>query len=364
MSKVFFNMIEEESMRSSDVRRWAEAFLFILLAAVADCGYQAKKIVIVNEDGDIDESDVTDLEPGDDFLYLYGYYYPWQGEDTLNVRRDQRFLYVEEKLAGANLSKVPLEELADTGNIIALLMVQASNLSHLGRFSNLKALSCFIFSDSDWVNLKRLDNLSVLEAFGPGINDTSLKHLVDLTGLKVLCLSENKITDKGLVYLEPLTDLRSLDLEFTHCSDTGLIHLEGLVNLRKLNLHLVYISDEGLIHLANLKNLRELHLWGKGISDRGIAYLKNLPYLRKLSLEYTSITSEGIASLKGFVALKELTLTFTPLVDENLQALKKLKNLDVLRIGEIDISANNLDTLEKALPKCDIKRSHYIPLPP
>ncbi|MBD3285689.1 hypothetical protein GF359_04460 [candidate division WOR-3 bacterium] len=317
-------------------------------------GYNRRFIIISDENGERDSIEVTGLTAGEDYLSIHDYYVQWEGQDSVRIRNTDEFFYLDGKVAGANLGKIDPSEITDTNDILTLQMVQPYYFSALSRFPNLRALSCYAINQNDLAALKDAAGIELLDVFGPGVSDSGLRYLSNFKNLRHLCLCENKVTDEGLRYLSDLKNLTSLDLEFTHCTDEGISYLKDLTSLRRLNLGLVHVSEKGLTHLSAMKNLRELHIWGQDISDEGLRYLADLPRLRKLSLQYTSITSRGISFLKDLKHLKELTLTFTPLVDENLAALHELTNIRVLRVGELDISPDDLEELRRTLPRCDI----------
>ena len=70
----------------------------------------------------------------------------------------------------------------------------------------------------------------------------------------------------------------------TRITDAGLAHLVGLTNLQTLNLSDCYqITDAGLVHLKGLTNLKTLVLMQTQITDAGVAELKQaLPKCRLL----------------------------------------------------------------------------------
>jgi len=98
------------------------------------------------------------------------------------------------------------------------------------------------------------------------VGDSELMRLKEMTGLKLLRLSDTQITDAGLEHLNGLADLQILDLAGTQVGDTGLEHLEGLPKLSQLDLSGTRVTDVGLEHLKEIANLRWLYLDGTKVS--------------------------------------------------------------------------------------------------
>ncbi|MEE3371248.1 MAG: hypothetical protein VX346_18080, partial [Planctomycetota bacterium] len=101
------------------------------------------------------------------------------------------------------------------------------------------------------------DVVGVNLADTPTITDVGLVHLVGLTKLERLSLSETQITDAGLIYLKGLSGLQNLSLSGTQVTDAGLVHLKGLTKLQMLHLGDTQITDAGVAELQQaLPNCR------------------------------------------------------------------------------------------------------------
>jgi hypothetical protein len=84
-----------------------------------------------------------------------------------------------------------------------------------------------------------------------------------------------RFDDSDMRQIEALRGLRTLSLEYTGVSDAGLVHLKGLTKLERLWLDNTQVTDVGLTRLKGLTGLRELDLRNTGVSDQGIAELKH-----------------------------------------------------------------------------------------
>ncbi|TET22104.1 MAG: hypothetical protein E3J71_07280, partial [Candidatus Stahlbacteria bacterium] len=239
------------------VKRAALVILALLLLStmVIYAQQTEDRYLIVTEEGEFKkEVDVTGWEPGEEFVYLMSgfvkFYYPWQGEDSLDYRIEDGLLWVNDKLIGANLEEVAFADLSNPEEILTVIRVERQHMPELKRFPNLTAVR--VSSE---------------------IDDADLKHLAGLTNLRVLDLGATDITDAGLGHLSGLTNLRVLDLKDTDITDAGLAHLKGLKNLRELYLGWTKITGAGLRHLKGLTNLRVWDLSRTPITDAGLVHL-------------------------------------------------------------------------------------------
>ncbi|MBD3285532.1 hypothetical protein GF338_04265 [candidate division WOR-3 bacterium] len=224
--------------------------------------YENRKIVITCEGKSAGEIDITGWIPGDELIYFskhsprfetYSYYYPWQGEDSLDYRIEDGLLFVNGKVVGVYLQEILFTDLPNP-ELILSVYADSEDISKLKQLPNLVAVIMGKTDDNDLINLK------------------------DLTNLKLLSFDvKPEITDSGLAHLEGLANLRELNLNYADITNAGLTHLQNLMNLRKLNLMYTDITDAGLRHLAGLKNLKELWLT-PNITESGIEELqKALP---------------------------------------------------------------------------------------
>ncbi|WP_265036212.1 leucine-rich repeat domain-containing protein [Wolbachia endosymbiont (group A) of Anomoia purmunda] len=178
-----------------------------------------------------------------------------------------------------------------------------------------------------------------------------VEELTEPTTLNLLC---NKIGDgvtRGLAKLELYTpsSLMSgyVDNRYT-VSTKAVKKLAQLKNLTSLDLSSNKIDYEGVKELAQLKNLTSLNLSGNRIDDKGVKELTKLANLTSLSLISCLISVRGVKELAKFTNLTSLNLSGNRIDDKGLKALTKsscLKNLKKLRLGEIEIGIEGIESL-------------------
>lgn len=78
------------------------------------------------------------------------------------------------------------------------------------------------------------------------VDDSALVHVVRLTGLQELCLSNTTISEEGLAQLASLGELQRVYIYHTAIGDRGLHNLTRLAGLKWLTCSGTMISEEGL----------------------------------------------------------------------------------------------------------------------
>ena len=79
-----------------------------------------------------------------------------------------------------------------------------------------------------------------------------------------------------------------------------------------------------------------------------------LKELRVFSVGETLVTDEGVKYLTAFKNLTDLRLNDIKATDAGLIPLKSLDKLAVLSVNGTKLSANGLNEIQTALPKCKI----------
>lgn len=288
--------------------------------------------------------DVSNWEPGEDFIHIRAYYIPWEGEDSLDYEMRMGKLTVNGEVVGVDLVEIPYESLNGKENIVTV-QTDPSFVENLKEFPSLVAISYVGYQDeADLQGLKDLPNLRALDLAYTKISDEGLEHIGALTELRVLNLSYTEISDRGLAYLTSLENLHTLDLENTEITDSGLAYLDDLDNLRSLNLFLTPTSQEGL----TLRGGRA------GITDEGIKALAETSNLFELSVHGSPITDAGVVYLAEMDNLESLDLRATNITDEAVSTLVTLPNLRSLDIQGSGITRDGVMRLHHALPECEI----------
>jgi hypothetical protein len=152
--------------------------------------------------------------------------------------------------------------------------------------------------ETEFSKLANVEKLRFLRLDDCPIGDEHMGHLVSISGLETVYLSNTGITDAGLGVLCQVESLKNLTLDGTAVTDDGLSHLQKLPNLEKLSLWRCYITDHGCESLARLTTLKQLSLDGTPVSDEGIQKLHGLKGLEEIRLWGTRVTENGIAALQ------------------------------------------------------------------
>jgi len=79
-----------------------------------------------------------------------------------------------------------------------------------------------------------------------GCDDTVMNHIVHLTGLQELYLSDANITDQGVALLRPLVSLQRVSIYHTAIGDKGILNLALIPGLKWLTCSGTAATEEGL----------------------------------------------------------------------------------------------------------------------
>ena len=133
-------------------------------------------------------------------------------------------------------------------------------------------------------------------------------------------LKAKKVTTAGWIHLIGLTKMQDLFLSNTSIGDDDLRALEGMKDLKSLGLNKTHVTDAGMPSLAGLTKLHNLGLEGTKVTDQGMAALKGM----------TDVTAKGLA----FVPQKE--------------------RMQMMRAGKGAMTAKQLDEMRQLYPKTQI----------
>jgi internalin A len=196
-----------------------------------------------------------------------------------------------------------------------------------------------------FVHLKKLRDLSCVELERAQITETAIGCLKGLAKLERLRVDD--CTDSDLIQIVRIENLRFLDLGYTRVGNEGLIHLGALPQLERLSLNNNFnVSDVGLSHLSNLMTLQELSLNHTKLTDKGVSDLAKLKNLERLDLGNTALTDKGMKILEQLTSLKELNISHTQVTDAGLEFLKDLENLGSLSLYRLKVTDAGLVHLE------------------
>ncbi|KAM2227838.1 hypothetical protein ACFXTI_014605 [Malus domestica] len=148
--------------------------------------------------------------------------------------------------------------------------VDAEWIAYLGAFRYLRSLNvsvCRRLTASALWPITGMESLRELDISRcPKVTDAGIRHLLSITTLEKLCISETGVSANGVMLLASLRNLSLLDLG-------------GLP-----------VTDQALSSLQVLTKLQYLDLWGSKISDKGAALLQAFPKMSFLNLAWTSVT--------------------------------------------------------------------------
>ncbi|KAH0975001.1 hypothetical protein GBA52_016900 [Prunus armeniaca] len=157
------------------------------------------------------------------------------------------------------------------------------------------------------------------------LTTSALWPIAGLESLRELDLSRcSKVTDAGIRHLLTITTLEKLCISETGVSANGVMLLSSLRNLSVLDLGGLPVTDLALSSLQVLTKLQYLDLWGSKITDKGAAFLQMFPNLSFLNLAWTSVTK--LPNLSSLECLNMSNCTINTLLegDNNKAPLTKL----------------------------------------
>ena len=206
--------------------------------------------------------------------------------------------------------------------------------------------------------LQDLNNLEKLTINCDSFTGSGLSHLSKLKSLRQLTLwSHNNLTASVIAYLEDLPQITELKISIRSFDDTGMASLGKMTNLRTLELTYAHnVTDAGLSQLRNLQELEDLTINSNSITGSDLSSLARLKSLRRFELASEKLTASGICHLKNLPQLTDLKIQSGSLSDAEVEPLKTLRCLKFLDISRTSVTKKGVDSLQRALPNCQIKR--------
>ncbi|CAA6671562.1 unnamed protein product [Spirodela intermedia] len=228
--------------------------------------------------------------------------------------------------------------------------IDAEWMAYLGGFRYLRALNLAGAEGSTtlffgMVSLKDLDISRCSK-----ITDAGIEHILSISNLERLCISETRVTSKGIIRLSSLVNLRSLDLGGLPVTDQAIDSLKVLVQLEYLDLWGSEITNEGSLLFTRFPRLAHLNIaWTE------VNCLPNLPSLIHLNMSNCSIHSifQGHGPVKP--SLSELLVHGATFADVD-QAFSYLNidHLSVLDLSSSAISDFNFLVRMRSLERLDL----------
>jgi len=249
-------------------------------------------------------------------------------ESLVDAKRLEYLNIGGDKTRDATLAILPrLTQVAQLGLGGAAI---GEGLQHVGAMENLQ-----------WLNLEALRDPDI---------DLHLKHISQLTNLRVLSLKDTLIGDVGLYHLRNLTTLEELEL-FSN-PNTGRVTGRGLQNLRNLkNLRRLYLpngtwTDAEIAFMADFDRLKEVNLWSDGLTDGAPATASQMAALEVLELRSKKVTDAGMEHLVKCLSLRDVTLS-VPIHGGGLRHLAGCPSLRRLSIWRTEVVGEDLAELAR-----------------
>eukprot|EP00258_Populus_trichocarpa_P037964 XP_024453983.1 uncharacterized protein LOC7472709 isoform X2 [Populus trichocarpa] len=189
------------------------------------------------------------------------------------------------------------------------------------------------------------------------INNSALWSLVGMTSLKEVDISRcAKVTDAGIRHLVSISTLQILRISETGVTADGIKLLSSLTTLFVLDLGDLPVTDTALSSLQALTKLEYLDLWGSNISNKGATVLQKFPKLKFLGLAWTNVTILPNLSSLECLNLSNCTINSVlqgfihqdgagPNLISSLTALHSLKGLESLNLECANIKDAAVDPL-------------------
>jgi hypothetical protein len=170
----------------------------------------------------------------------------------------------------------------------------------------------------------------------------------------VLTLRETRVTGEGLSTLRGLQNVMYLDLTGTPLTDADVAHLAALPNVVQVYIGRSGISGSGLAGLWQMHNLIHVGIDSTQATPEGVAGLADCSGLNSLTL--LDAGDESVAQVARLNRLKYLVLEGEQVTGDSLPVLKQMQNLKVLTFYSADLSREEVDELQMALPGCAVQR--------
>jgi len=114
-------------------------------------------------------------------------------------------------------------------------------------------------------------------------------------------------------------------------------------------------THQDVLKLKIARNLRWLSLARADIGDESLSALESLYHLHSIDVSSTRISDVGIEILSQHIGLRELGLNSTAITSAALDVVAaNLVNLESLSIKDTQVTAQSIQNLRQALPRCQV----------
>ncbi|MBD3284869.1 hypothetical protein GF359_00800 [candidate division WOR-3 bacterium] len=309
------------------------SLVFVMTAACS------AETLIITKDGEFqNELDVSGWKKGEYFVYLYdasgmGFYYPWQGEDEIDYKTDERTLWVNGRQVGVDLSLPDPIEVEDKEDIVTAIL-PGYETERVCAYPNLGAVN-FIGQieepDENFSCFPELENLRGFFFAAGGLYEAQMAELGKCKGLVVLDMGATIMPEGAMDAIAGLPNLRELNVGSV--SDKEMFTLKGHKNLQSITRHWTVVDTGWVDFLESLPEIRELAIIQAEITDEVFAYLASSNRLEALYLPYAGVYGDDFETISRMTNLQELDLTGTEITDDDVKALANLTGLKSLSIG-------------------------------
>lgn len=265
-------------------------------------------------------------------------------------------------LAGPNLTDAGMASLKNMTELRDLRIdgekVTAAGVASLANCTKLQKLVVFKCPGMKGDALAALAGMKELKElefiYGPSIDKAGSVHVGKLTGLKKVRF--NGVGPDGMSGITGLNNLEGLDLTYSDANDSHLKDIGKLTGLKELSLYATRITDDGLKSLAGMPALKVLSLTeNRQLTDAALTAVAAIPNLESLrASNCLKITGSGLKDLAKHAKLKELWINGNPVTDENAVVLKDLKTLERLDLAGTKVSDEVAIEIKTAHPKARI----------
>eukprot|EP01138_Halocafeteria_seosinensis_P004892 gb/GECG01005003.1/.p1 GENE.gb/GECG01005003.1/~~gb/GECG01005003.1/.p1 ORF type:complete len:303 (+),score=12.45 gb/GECG01005003.1/:1-909(+) len=148
-----------------------------------------------------------------------------------------------------------------------------------------------------------LSNVTSLEIWSSGIDDTTFQHFSRLCALDMALCLQYTITDLAFSHLSELTWLRIQGCSQRTLSDAAFEHLSKLVCLDMSECRQTTITDSAFQHLSSLESLNMSWCDQVTITDSAFEHLSALTVLNMRGCIQSTITDSGFSHLSSLQIL-------------------------------------------------------------
>lgn len=311
-------------------------------------------------------------------------------DDCLAFLKGMKKLWYLDLLGCNQLTNKGIAHLKGLENLHAIILdgydINEECLSYLSALPRLQSLDLHMENRLSCKGIKQLEKMPQLQQFtlnrdsrnDAGLTEKELNQLVQLPHLRSLDLRVPPLQIKSLKLMK---SPNLVLLTLWKCHQLTTFEIGNFPKLRSLTIHdnkqlktikltktplLESVSFSSSPHLTDalfgeikkLKYLNDFSVGGAQLTDAGLAQLVGMKKLKRISLSSMQlITKTGLQQLTKLKSLETISLLYAPKITHtDLQCFKGLPKLKTLHIsGMPKITYKEFRTLQKQLPKCDVK---------